>query len=151
MPYDLEMAALVAETCLALPGVQEVYLFGSVAKEGVSSKDIDLVLVTDEDAAHRFIVDTNWHCDRPYDPWNPIGVVGYRRRTAERELGGLVPSADRQMQLDVFLMPKGWQQRLAEGWVPFRYGDRSFMPQVAATARKYNQTTCSFEMASATE
>lgn len=141
--YDLELAALVAESCLQCSGVHEVYLFGSVAHYGKSDKDIDLLLVVDGDTADGFITRVLAHSNVMYSPGKAIDLIRYREYVAISLLGLFLSGEDRRkIQVDLFLMPVDWKRRVQNGWVPFK-GDPEFLSTVANSARKNNPKTSS--------
>lgn len=90
-----EVAKIIAQYCRNIPGVDEVWLFGSVATDQISDHDIDLVLVVDPEVSSSFIAAVNEYMARIsndsrnvfYNIDEAASIIFKRRMIAERILG----------------------------------------------------------------
>ena len=96
MAYPVfEVAKIIARHCQSIPGVDEVWLFGSVASFRTSYHDINLVLVVDQGTSSRFVAAVNNYVakinregfDSFYDLDEVVNIIFERRRIAEKILG----------------------------------------------------------------
>jgi predicted nucleotidyltransferase len=146
---DLDMAVVIAEHCLIIPQVKEVWLFGRVAEKGSSDHDIDMVLVVDDEVAKDFCSITAEIPDDFYDKGESLYLrLELRKSTAERCIGAIVPpDLEKTCRVDVFLFPDDWRKK-ARSLERFLNNSDGFVRRIASNARRYNSSTRSFEVIS---
>lgn len=136
----IEAAKQVAAFFAGVAGVQQVYLFGSISREG-EGHDIDMVLIVDEPMAEAFIASQEGH-DTPYTFSEDRGdaverILGVDLRVVEQAAGDWC--------VDIFLFPPNWKDDLDELQMSLRHNDPNFMVKVARDARRFNPILGCFE------
>lgn len=135
-----EKAGDVAAKLLGTRWVEEVWLFGSVARgKQEYLSDCDLILVVDfprywwvmEYLGNRSTYDSK--SDR------------YHVTRRELELGDAVREHGfRGSGLDLIVVPEGWREKLADIQEKGRHKDPFFMQKIAKEARRYDPATRTF-------
>lgn len=134
--YTLKDAAEVASLLLRSDIAQEVWVFGSIAREGYGN-DIDLIVGVD-DESFKFYLETLKHdygliYDQP-------GSSRVRLDAAMETL--VLPrgtyTVDAFRRVDIFLFPMDWKHRIDEVQDSFDHKDDEFTENLAADARIYH-------------
>lgn len=143
-----ELAEQVAEILYGEPKIKEVYLFGSVAREG-SGHDLDLILIADEETAETFQMALLSFMSpmlfvAAFQSTYGKGIFSRARlNIADLVLwdGGGFPTAiveavSRALpaQLDLFIFPPNWRERLPQLQNAFPNKDPRFMENIARDA-----------------
>lgn len=136
---DWKTALVVAEILRCHPRVQEVQVFGSVARSG-RGRDLDLILVSGEGVATDFLRSARYALsDR--SAYREEGR-SIRLQIARRVLGSSfethtltqVSRVVIRTELDVFIFPPDWRGRLTELQAALPHGDPQFMRKIAQDA-----------------
>lgn len=138
---NINMAEKVANILRRISKVQDVELFGSLAREG-KGEDIDLILICDEDtsqifmhlveieARHSILRNSAWYHN----------LAQNRSHIAENLLdpegdGMFEEIWDENIPVDIFIFPPDWRNRLEELQSRIPHDDPKFMENIAQDAR----------------
>lgn len=134
---DLKTAENVARILRRHPYVHDVLVFGSIARDG-KGRDIDLAIVTEDALADDFVEMTE---NALLYREGVYGAAALRLRTASWALGpkfrGTLREVYREVghcDLDVFVFPHDWRDRLDELQNAFPHEDPNFMANIARDA-----------------
>ncbi len=142
---NLEEAKKAVNIFHRIAEIHAVEVFGSVAR-GEEGKDLDLILVCKEEISQKFMkmVEDEIECanKRP-------GLESYRGLAMTRTdivVYLLFPfksahlfyfnMTDYPVDMDIFIFPPDWRERLPELQVRMRHGDPKFMANIAKDARR---------------
>lgn len=139
----LERAEEAARFLLSCPAVIDVYLFGSLAREG-DGKDIDLIAITSESEVEQF-ADFVWE-----EYVNVYSLAAERFCAAGAILRwddrGIFRVLGHDALLDIFIFPVDWLARLDELQGGLPHQDVDFMKNIAFDARKFNPDRGEFRL-----
>lgn len=130
-----DRAVALAQSLLKNPHIERVELFGSFARgEETAESDVDMIIVVRIDIYYKWLACLN----REHD-WRSPGVYAHgmagRNNTACELLGiSLAMSEPYVKEVDVFLFPEDWQERLDELQSHLPHEDKNFMRNIAADA-----------------
>lgn len=129
-------AVALAQSLLKNPHIERVELFGSFARgEETAESDVDMIIVVSIDIYYKWLACVNHAHD-----WRNPGVYAHsmagRNNTACELLGiSLAMSAPYVKEVDVFLFPEDWRERLYELQSHLPHDDEGFMHNIATDAR----------------
>jgi predicted nucleotidyltransferase len=143
-----EVALLLLLTC----HVEEVYLFGSVAR-GRIGNDIDVIATVSEQMFHDYL---DWIERLTEEETTTTGdaeiysLAAIRYSAAEQVLDwddAELRRCTRGVPCDIFLLPADWLNRKAEMQDMFAHRDPMFTNNIARDARRFNVVTGTFDEA----
>lgn len=161
-PKAMETAVCLANYFLKFPQCQDIFLFGSTARDGIGS-DVDLIVTVGLDIFQIFKDEVRMSCctidyisskgDR--NRAMLYALFGIERRVREAELFELINGVSAEEflnktaeekaqivgykpQLDIFLFPENWEFHLGILQTDFPNKDPDFMENIARDARSYD-------------
>lgn len=129
---SIAQAAKLAHYLFTNGRVRAIYLFGSVAREGIGH-DIDLVVVVSVGLADRYIEATDYD-----QPRSRLECITQAEQILDFDLHRVATILEGGELPDLILVPPRWRHRLEELQAKIFHPDPMFVFNIARDARRYD-------------